>query len=519
VIVFLSFSLSLSLPRLFKRSKITDDTLGQDEVAAIVNFIPKHVPQVIEFITHNRITLQELIEKSHVFLLKKQTEDDAKKPHPNDVIIKKGKVTNTCILILQGRVKIVYDIDSASSSAVTSPMRTGGNSPPSHSNGNNNNSSADVNVPRLSTSLPRESLSLPRESYITSNVSVLPRESIAGDIGGGGTGSNRPSMSLPRESLSGKPPLPAGVTTDFTPRTATAIATGGSLSSAFKQSINEQILGPWSTLCADSLLCEDGSYAPNFTAYIYSNDLRFVRISADFNNLFVSNHAKVIDRRHAKQVEKQARERLHSDDSVLSSGDERLRMSSTPTGTFKLGRNKTHIGLGGRYSDPKTGGRIGDHHSLDDNDAAYRFKRALTHDSRVGKDKILPRGVGPVDAETLTKSNQNTKSILLASMRGSSSSATNKRPSISEKINSLRGSYDPSASYPHPSSSFSGTTGLPPPISISGNSSPMGGSTNLNAPLLSPNSKPQEDDSPVDDKVNDNNNQTINKMHDYRSSI
>ena len=41
----------------------------------------------------------------------------------------------------------------------------------------------------------------------------------------------------------------------------------------------ESLHGPWSTLGADALLVPEGTYIPDFTAFIDSDELRFVRVS------------------------------------------------------------------------------------------------------------------------------------------------------------------------------------------------------------------------------------------------
>ena len=163
------------------RSKITDDTLSTDEIHAIAQFLPNNVPQVQTYIDKYHLSLPEVIQKSYVFVLKKQTKEGALTPHPSDIIVKKGKFMNTCILILQGRVRVVEEIESKEEEQNTDDVTT------------------------------------------------------------------------------------------------------NSIHMTLKTTASETILGPWSTLCADALISPDGSYIPNFSAYIHSNDLRFVRLATVFN--------------------------------------------------------------------------------------------------------------------------------------------------------------------------------------------------------------------------------------------
>jgi hypothetical protein len=223
-------------------SKVTDDKLSEDEITAITSFLPKNVPQINEFLANHKISIEELISKSHVFYLQKKTSDSADVPDPNDVIVKKGKVTNTCILILQGRVKVVYDLDIQASQKNTKTLV------PGKEEKDNLDRSAAV------------SGNSPHHSILLAGTSNVARETF--------TESNE--------------------------------STGGS--EDFREDpLKEEILGPWSILCADALVIEDGRYCPDFNALIYSHDLRFVRISSNYNNAYtISNHAKMLERRKSQ---------------------------------------------------------------------------------------------------------------------------------------------------------------------------------------------------------------------------
>jgi hypothetical protein len=218
-------------------SKVTDDKLSLDEITAITAFLPKNVPQINEFIAKQKISVEELILKSHVFYLQKKTLDNVDTLDPNDVIVKKGKITNTCILILQGRVKVVYDLDLQTSQKHTKTEEKGSVDHPT---------TRTDNTPHHSIFLAGTS-NVARETFTESNESTTGSEDV-------------------REEPN-----------------------------------REEILGPWSILCADALVTEDGKYCPDFNALIYSHDLRFVRISSNYDNAYtISNHSRMLERRKSQ---------------------------------------------------------------------------------------------------------------------------------------------------------------------------------------------------------------------------
>jgi hypothetical protein len=270
------------------RSKITDDHLSEDEINAIVNFLPKNVQQISDYVAKYKLTLYDVIKKSDVFLLKKQTPEGANKPHPNDIIVRKGKFTNTCILILQGRVKVVPDMDA-------------------------------VNL---------------LEKDKEKEIKVMKMK---GNYSG------------------------------------------------FEQ---EQIIGPWSTLCADALLSPDGTFAPNFTAFIHSTDLRFVRISTVGNkSLALQAQAQRRKSHHANAVEKAPHRNLSTD------SGHRLRTSFTVDP-----RNFAKPGI--RHSD---GQQI--------DDESMMLRRSVTHDPKLSSRQNRLSGEGEISTGS---NNGDRRSLLLA---------------------------------------------------------------------------------------------------------
>jgi len=90
------------------RCKITDDALSEDEIQAIVYSVETTVPQYSELLHHKYpdITLHQIIQHAGVLIMTRKT-PVGEKTHPDDVLIRRGKMTNSCILVLQGRVKII----------------------------------------------------------------------------------------------------------------------------------------------------------------------------------------------------------------------------------------------------------------------------------------------------------------------------------------------------------------------------------------------------------------------------
>jgi hypothetical protein len=289
------------------RSKITDDTLSEDEIKAIVNFLPKHVPQIIDYTTKYQLSLYDLIKKSDVFLLKKQTPDDAIKPHPNDIIVRKGKFTNTCILILQGRVKVVPDLDSVN-------------------------------------------LTTDKEKDKENNIMKMKGN--------------------------------------------------------YNNFDHEQIIGPWSTLCADALLVMDGTFAPNFTAFIHSQDLRFVRISTLNQNLFGNtNNITHFNAAQRRKSQKPPAVRNHSDD---HGRQQRLRIASSPDSNYLNLRDDM------RLSKSRTLNGPGVLSSSTEGSDSLLLKRSKTQND-ANSNQLSGEGEIMVNSGTVDR-----KSLMLASMSGQS---------------------------------------------------------------------------------------------------
>lgn len=170
------------------RSKITDDTLSLDEIQAIVHCIEKKLPSFVTFLTteYPSITLTQVIQEAGVLIMKRKTpnnEEGEEKPHLDDYLIRRNKMTNSCILILQGRVKIFRDIAKNSV----------------------NNSVMDE-----------------AEAVLLNTPTKTKKKTVSEEV---------------------------------------------------------IIVGPWSLIGEEALLLPEGTYLPNFSAVIDSEDIRFVRIS------------------------------------------------------------------------------------------------------------------------------------------------------------------------------------------------------------------------------------------------
>lgn len=180
------------------KSKVTDDTLSSDEVDALMTFLPKQIPSLIQQLQSSNLSLKTLISvKSQVFVLKRQSAEGQLKPDRNDIIVRKGRVTNTCILILQGKIRVIYDRDDLSSSAKLMRKET----------------------VRVMNAMEDEEM-----GRVAMTVTEEKEETVATYVD------------------------------------------------------HEEIFGPWSLICEDALTSEKNSYVPNFTACIFSSDLRLVRI-------------------------------------------------------------------------------------------------------------------------------------------------------------------------------------------------------------------------------------------------
>lgn len=88
-------------------SKITDETLSADEIEAIANYLDDNVPEIRDVIKGGKNALKNFVEKSGVLTMKRKSAM-GEKAHHEDYIFRKGKVSNSCIVILQGRVKFVH---------------------------------------------------------------------------------------------------------------------------------------------------------------------------------------------------------------------------------------------------------------------------------------------------------------------------------------------------------------------------------------------------------------------------
>lgn len=217
------------------KSKVTDDKLSFDEIEAIVTFLPNHIPNLMEQLDSMKIQLKNYISlKSQVFVLKRQAPEGQLKPDRNDVIVRKGRATNTCILILQGKVRVIYDRDDPTASAKLVRKETA----------------------RWNSSLAAAT----EEDQITRTLSAAEE----------GKGDSSKGDSIKGNSMKGESNKVA-----FNTDMEEAVGPWATIASNVE---HEEILGPWSLICEEALTSEKNTYVPNFTVCIYSSDLRIVRI-------------------------------------------------------------------------------------------------------------------------------------------------------------------------------------------------------------------------------------------------
>jgi hypothetical protein len=187
-------------------SKITDEELSVDEIEAVTNFLLSSVPQINEIIHGNQLLLTEIVKKSGVMTLKKRT-PEGEKAHADDYIFRKGKVSNSCIVILQGKVKII------------------------RSSNNNHYSASSKHANIMITDDRNQSLEEEASESFTLNPLLL------------------------------QAPLAATVT------------------NSTNNNEEEEICGPWTAIGAEALSAKEGTYVADFSAYIESEYIRFVRIT------------------------------------------------------------------------------------------------------------------------------------------------------------------------------------------------------------------------------------------------
>lgn len=113
-------------------AKITDEKLNEDEKQALINFLKNDVPQVKKLLSEDPcLNIESIISNCTVhninrddLLIQKNSETDVEstfneETNPKDgeiknsnqhLLLRKGKISNTCIVILKGKVKLDNDV-------------------------------------------------------------------------------------------------------------------------------------------------------------------------------------------------------------------------------------------------------------------------------------------------------------------------------------------------------------------------------------------------------------------------
>jgi hypothetical protein len=98
--------LNPSLLRLDERLK-----LSLEEVKAVAAYFEKNVPQIMELVGNDVNAIEDLVKQSTVVELKKTVKNTSAKLLPENLLYKRGKISNTCILVLAGKVQVVVGKD------------------------------------------------------------------------------------------------------------------------------------------------------------------------------------------------------------------------------------------------------------------------------------------------------------------------------------------------------------------------------------------------------------------------
>jgi hypothetical protein len=102
-------------------AKIAEQSLTNHEIRLIYESILKNIPNLFSYTIKHRVELLEMIKMSEICYQRRQTPDWEVIPQVSDLVVKKGKFINYCIVILEGTVRLEYTTTKHSS--VTKPMK------------------------------------------------------------------------------------------------------------------------------------------------------------------------------------------------------------------------------------------------------------------------------------------------------------------------------------------------------------------------------------------------------------
>lgn len=92
-------------------SKMIDEKLSDAECAAVVAHLVANVPEVMAICKDNVKTVQALVEGATVLNLKRHSENPLR-PAQEDFLFKRQKISNSCLLVLNGKMQILAGKDN-----------------------------------------------------------------------------------------------------------------------------------------------------------------------------------------------------------------------------------------------------------------------------------------------------------------------------------------------------------------------------------------------------------------------
>ena len=104
-------------------AKVTTDSLSEEEVHSIGIYLFTNVPQIQRMFRNNMKDLQRLVRTSAVITLTRRA-PVGEEAHTDDYLYRKGRLTNTCMLILSGSVQVVNESTDAEAAASRPSLTT-----------------------------------------------------------------------------------------------------------------------------------------------------------------------------------------------------------------------------------------------------------------------------------------------------------------------------------------------------------------------------------------------------------
>jgi hypothetical protein len=92
-------------------SKMIDEKLSPSECAAVLAHLVANVPEVMAVCKENVKLVEALVENATVINLKRHSKDPTR-PSPDDFLFRRQKLSNSCVLVLNGKMQILAGKDS-----------------------------------------------------------------------------------------------------------------------------------------------------------------------------------------------------------------------------------------------------------------------------------------------------------------------------------------------------------------------------------------------------------------------